>query len=126
MATDAHGWVEVYDPDDRCWDAVVVATQFMERDYALFDTWFAGRSTAATTAFAARGLPDDISPHVAAEVKEWGSVERPTWVRWDECQFQPLLDVAALPGWNVLFALMATLSDAYQPQPVRLVIWFDQ
>lgn len=125
MATDAHGWVEVYDPDDGCWDAVIVGSQFMDRDYALFDAWFGVRSTATPTVFAGRGLPEDLSPHVAAEVKEWGSVAWPTWVCWDECQLQPLPDANALSGWNVLFALMATLAEAYQPQHVRLVVWFD-
>lgn len=125
MATDAHGWVEVYDPDDACWDAVIVASQFMDREYPLFSQWFGARSTNTSAAFADRGLPGDVSPHVAAEVREWGTVAWPTWVGWDECQRQPLPDLGS-SGWNVLFALMATLGTTYPSQHVRLVLWFDQ
>ena len=81
MATDAHGWMEVYDPEDGCWDAVIMGSQFMDRDYTLFDTLFGVRSTATPIAFAGRGPSQDISPHVADELKEWGSMVWPTRVR---------------------------------------------
>lgn len=127
MATDAYGWVEVYDADDQCWDGVIVASHFMDRDYVLFSTWFGVRSTESPAALAAgRGLPQDLSTHVRTELEEWGAVKWPTWLRWDELQAQPWHERDDVSGWSVLFALMATLGETYPPQHVRLVVWFDQ
>ncbi|MDP9765491.1 hypothetical protein [Deinococcus enclensis] len=125
MATDAHGWVEVYDPDDDRWDAVIVATHFMDRDYALFGAWFGVRSTGTPAAVAGgRGLPEDLSPHVLADVKAWSPVHSPTWVSWDELRQHPPLSAGS--NWRVLLALMETLSETHPPRHVRLVVWFDQ
>lgn len=130
MATDIQGWVEIYDAEDNLWDGVIAASSLMERDYRVFGILFGvrGRPNDIAAAVAnARGIPENISPQLKAELTAWEHIVSPSWITWEE--IQPIdwnaLQCQLWPDWKLLFELMSLIAQRYGAKNTRLVVWFD-
>lgn len=72
MSTDILGFVEVRASEGEPWRATASLYDLVGQDYDLFGLLFDVRNTANfEPLFAQRGVPDDISPAMRAELDEW-------------------------------------------------------
>ena len=129
MGTDISGWVEIYDEEDDLWDGVIAASSLMDRDYQIFGILFGVRCQDHFSPVApARGIPENVSPQVEDELKDWQTIVSPSWITWAEIQ---IVDWKALEHelwleWKLLFDLMNLIAQRYGAGNTRLVVWFDQ
>src|SRR5688572_17683382 len=84
MATDIHGWVEIYNTGS--WDGVIYIEWLVEQNYKLFGSFFGVQSSGEPAPFAARrGLPEDVSEEAQHDFGVWKSAAHsPSWIGYHE------------------------------------------
>ena len=102
MATDINGWLEV--KGYLCWQPVLNLPYFVDCNYFAFGYLFGIQSPENYFPLATiRGLPDDCSHALRAEIQEAGyrEVPRASWILWKEIRHLDWSRPVSVPAWRV-------------------------
>ena len=130
MGTDVHGYIEINtikESDEDFWCEIIDVSIIAERDYQIFGKLFGVRATEDTEIIAkSRGIPlGTANRESLVEYEE--SMVCHSWVNWYEIEgLLPKVIVREISwGWSFIFSSMASLSEKYGGNNVRLVVVFD-
>ena len=146
MSSEIFGWIEIRENLDEIWVAAVkISTPLLRHGDKIMETFlFSARTVYEDALVGRRGIPDDVSP----EFKELNTIEEGgmhSWICWHELEHlvweerqvetkdpytekylmvEPDFKVVLTGGWELIFALMKTLSEFHGAERVRLVVGF--
>lgn len=130
MGTDIYGYIEINtieESGEDVWHEMIDISLIAERNYDIFGKLFGVRATEEINILAkSRGIPLDTANRKSLMEYEEDIVYH-SWANWSEIEeFLAKVTIREIPwGWSFIFSSMASLSEKWCGNNIRLVVMFD-